>query len=276
MLIHDPLRLANALLPAVLLAGRVEMRYFESDIEIERKADKSPVTKADREAEDILLKALEQVEPDIPVVAEEQFAAGSVPHIGSAFFLVDALDGTREFIKKRAEFTINIGLIVDGKPVFGMIYAPVLKQLFVTTHLDTAVEFDIEPDSKAQSLSSLSARKLQVREVKDEGLVAFASRSNRSEETEQFLSQHNVRETRQVGSSLKFCLIARGDANLYPRLGPTSEWDIAAGHAILEAAGGRVMGLDGQPLVYGKSEQKFLNPHFVAWGGIAAPISISM
>lgn len=268
----DHLRLANGLLPAILEAGRIEMRYYESDVEVERKSDKSPVTEADRAAEAILLAALAELMPDVPVIAEEQVAAGRVPDFGSTFFLVDPLDGTREFIKKRGEFTVNVGLICEGVPVFGLIYAPVLKRLFVTTQPDTALEFELAPTSASASLSALSARKLAVRAPKDGEVIAFASRSHRTEETDAFLESRGVKHTRKVGSSLKFCLIARGEANLYPRLGPTSEWDTAAGHAILSVAGGHVRGLDGTPLVYGKAEQKFLNPEFVAWGGINTPL----
>lgn len=268
----DHLALANGLLPAVLEAGRIEMRYYDSDLNVERKADKTPVTEADREAEVVLLQALAKLMPDVPVVAEEQVASGRVPEINDIFFLVDPLDGTREFIKKRGEFTVNIGLIVSGTPVFGLIYAPVLKRLFVTTGPETALEFELPPASTVTSLSSLCARKLCVRSPKEDCIIAFASRSHRTEETDAFLERHGVTQTRKVGSSLKFCLIASGEADLYPRLGPTSEWDIAAGHAILSIAGGHVAQLDGEPLAYGKVEQKFLNPEFVAWGGIAPPI----
>lgn len=267
----DFLKLANDVLPAVTEAGRIEMRYYDSDIDVERKDDKSPVTAADREAEAVLLQALGRLQPDVPVVAEEQVAAGRVPSIGDTFFLVDPLDGTREFINKRGEFTINIGLIAAGQPVFGLIYAPVLKRLFVTTNPDTALEFELSPQSQMTSLSGLCARKLGVRTPKNEGVVAFASRSHGSEKTDEFLARHKIAETRKVGSSLKFCLIANGEADLYPRMGPTSEWDTAAGHAILSVAGGHVARLDGSPLRYGKREDKFLNPHFVAWGGMAPP-----
>ncbi len=269
----DQLRLANGLLPAVLEAGRIEMRYYETDLEIEHKADKSPVTEADREAEAVLLKALFELMPSVPVIAEEQVAAGRIPQIKDTFFLVDPLDGTREFINKRGEFTVNIGLIDAGIPVFGLIYAPVLKRLFVTTDPQTALEFELPPSSSVSSLSSLCARKLSVRcpKADDETVIAFASRSHRTEETDAFLERQGVTETRKVGSSLKFCLIASGEADLYPRLGPTSEWDTAAGHAILSVAGGHVARLDGTPLTYGKIEQKFLNPEFVAWGGMAMP-----
>ena len=267
----DQLRLANGLLPAVLEAGRIEMRYYESDLEVERKADKSPVTEADREAEAVLLAALNHLMPEVPIIAEEQVAAGNVPAIKDTFFLVDPLDGTREFIKKRGEFTINIGLISGGKPNFGLIYAPVLRRLFVTTDTQTALEFELAPNSSFTSLSALCARKLTVRRPKDGNLIAFASRSHRTEDTDSFLDRQGVTETRKVGSSLKFCLIASGEADLYPRLGPTSEWDTAAGHAILATAGGNVARLDGTALRYGKVEQKFLNPEFVAWGGMDAP-----
>lgn len=267
----DLLKLADGLLPAVLEAGRIEMRHYNSDIEIERKDDKSPVTEADREAEAELLTGLQGVMPGVPVVAEEQAAAGNIPDLDDMFFLVDPLDGTKEFINKRGEFTINIGLVHRGRPMFGMIYAPVLKRLFVTTARNTALEFEIAPQSQVTALSELCARKLAVRRPKDGRMVAFASRSHRTEETDQFLERNGIGETRKVGSSLKFCLIASGEANLYPRFGPTSEWDTAAGHAILNVAGGHVCNLDGSSFVYGKHEQNFINPGFIAWGGIERP-----
>lgn len=267
----DHLWLANCLLPSVLEAGRIQLEIYDSDIEVERKADKSPVTEADRASEVLLMRALKALLPDIPVVAEEQVADGKLPDVSDTFFLVDPLDGTKEFINKRGEFTINIGLICKGEPVFGLIFAPVLKRLFVTTGPDIALEFSLSAKCAATSLSSLSARKLAVRKPKGDGIVAFASRSHKTEETDAYLERNNVATTRRVGSSLKFCLIANGEADLYPRLGPTSEWDTAAGHAILSVAGGQVRGLDGSRFVYGKRDKKFLNPGFIAWGGMDQP-----
>lgn len=254
------------LMPAVLEAGQLEMRYYASDLEVERKDDKSPVTEADRAAEVILVNALQEAVPSVPVVAEEMVSGGTLPEIDDTFFLVDPLDGTREFINKRDEFTINIGLISAGRPRFGIVYAPALGQLFATAGEDDAVACSLSPDSRFSSLDDLNLKPIRARSVDADHLVAFASRSHINEATKSFLERHKVQDTKQAGSSLKFCLIARGEADVYPRLGPTCEWDTAAGHAVLLAAGGSVVNLDGQPLAYGKRDARFLNPHFIAWG----------
>ena len=258
--------LTDALLPAVLEAGRVEMAYYASGVRIQNKADSSPVTAADQEAEVILIKALSAFAPSIAVVAEESSAAGHVAKIGSTFFLVDPLDGTKEFIKKNGDFTINIGLVSKGRPIYGIVYAPAMDQLYVTIGADHAIETRIAPSSSVQSLSECQTARLHTRVPNPEGLIALESRSHRSAATDDFLKQLPISGVRAAGSSLKFCLIARGEADLYPRIGPTCEWDTAAAHAVLEAAGGGVVQVDGSPLVYGKTAAHYLNPHFVAWG----------
>jgi 3'(2'), 5'-bisphosphate nucleotidase len=259
-------RLLEALLPAVLAAGRAEMRHFGSGVAVETKADTTPVTVADHVAEEILLAGIGKAAPGIPVIAEEAVAAGKMPSIGNAFFLVDPLDGTRAFIRQSPEFTINIGLIENRCPVFGIIYAPALAQLFATLAPDKAVEVAIAPDAGPASLADLRTKRLTTRKPNPQALVAFASRSHATESTDAFLQRLPIAEKRRASSSLKFCLIARGEADLYARLGQTSEWDTAAGHAILSAAGGTVTTLEGVPLQYGKSDAGFANPHFVAWG----------
>ena len=266
MLEVDHCKLVHDLLPAVLEAGRLEMKYYASDIEVERKDDRSPVTEADRAAEVILVNALKEAVPNVPIVAEEMVSGGAIPEISDTFFLVDPLDGTREFINKRDEFTINIGLIAGGQPCFGIVYAPALGQLFATIAGNKAVECQLSPETHFSSLEALDLKPIRSRTVDADRLVAFASRSHTNDATKAFLERYKVQETRQAGSSLKFCLIARGEADVYPRLGPTCEWDTAAGHAVLTSAGGSVIELDGGPLAYGKREAKFLNPHFIAWG----------
>lgn len=262
---EDYRSLIDALLPSVLAAGRTEMLHFNAGVEVTTKADATPVTIADHEAEAILAKGLNTVAPGIPVVAEEAMAAGRVPKVDDRFFLVDPLDGTRAYIRNSPEFTINIGLIENQQATFGIIYAPALSQLYVTLGTDEAVEIDIAPDSTETSLSGLAMTRLSGRQSDPKALVAFASRSHAAENTEAFLKQFPIAEKRKASSSLKFCLVAKGEADLYARLGETSEWDTAAGQAILTAAGGCVTTLDGAPLVYGKSEGGFANPHFVAW-----------
>ena len=262
---EDYRSLIDALLPSVLAAGRAEMRHFDAGVEVTTKADETPVTIADHEAEAILTEALNKAAPGVPVVAEEAVAAGRVPKVGERFFLVDPLDGTRAFIRKSPEFTINVGLIENQEATFGIIYVPALSQLYVTLGPSEAVEIEIAPDASNQSLAGLEMKPLNGRDSDPKALVAFASRSHAAESTEAFLSRFPIAEKRKASSSLKFCLVARGEADLYARLGQTSEWDTAAGQAILTAAGGCVTTLDGAPLRYGKGEEGFANPHFVAW-----------
>jgi 3'(2'), 5'-bisphosphate nucleotidase len=258
-------QLAEALLPAVLAAGALEMRYFNKGMKVELKADTTPVTAADREAEAILVAALAQAAPGVPVVAEESMAAGQAPEACSRFFLVDPLDGTRDFVAGRPEFTINVGLVENGRPVFGMVYVPATGRLFVTTAPEAAAEISIAPDD-IRPFGELPWRPIAARCPQPGVLVALDSRSHRTRETADFLAAAGVTRVDPIGSSVKFCLIAAGEADLYARLGPTSQWDTAAGHAILTAAGGSVTTLDGGPLQYGTGPQGYLNPHFVARG----------
>jgi 3'(2'), 5'-bisphosphate nucleotidase len=261
----DEAALVAALLPAVLEAGRIELAYFESPVEVQRKADASPVTAADHEAEAVLLRALGAAAPGVPVVAEELAAAGKVPAIAEEFFLVDPLDGTREFINGFPEFTINIALVRGTTPVFGLVYAPASGQLFATLAAGRACEAAIGPADKTP-FADIAWAPLAARTLAPGKLVALDSRSHPSPKTAAWLDRLGVAERRGVGSSLKFCLIARGAADVYPRFGTTSEWDTAAGHAILAAAGGRVVTAGGAELAYGKAAAGFKNPDFFAWG----------
>jgi 3'(2'), 5'-bisphosphate nucleotidase len=262
----DHALLADALLPAVLAAGRIEMGHYASGVAVETKADTSPVTVADREAEAVLLDGLWRAARGVPVVAEESMALGIVPARGTTFFLVDPLDGTREFINRVGEFTVNIGLVIGEAPVFGIIYAPALELLYVTLGPERAVETRVAPDARVKSFHDCTLAEMRTREPDVGALVALESRSHRTSATEAFLAGYAIAGSRRAGSSLKFCLIARGEADFYPRLGPTKEWDTAAGQAILAAAGGVVATLSGAPLQYGKADRDYLNPDFVAWG----------
>jgi 3'(2'), 5'-bisphosphate nucleotidase len=257
--------LARELLPAVLQAGRIEMNYFTSGVAVEAKADRSPVTAADREAEAVVLQALARIAPEVPVIAEEAFNAGYVPEIGRRFFLVDALDGTSGFIKGKPEFSVNIGLIEAGKPVFGLIYVPPTGALYVTRSDGSAHHAVIAPDSSSAHAAAIPYAQLTSRAPDRANLLAFNSRTAGGAGGE-FLALLNVRDSKPLGSSQKFCLIAEGKGDVYVRFGNTNEWDTAAGQAILEAAGGCVTTIDGKALSYGKSASRFLNPHFVAWG----------
>lgn len=263
--------LSDRLVAAVIEAGAIEMKHYRAGVAVEAKSDESPVTAADREAEVVLLAALARVAPDIPVVAEESAEAGRIPDFRGTCFYVDPLDGTREFINHRDEFTVNIALVENGVPVFGMVYAPALGDLYATHGERLAVQAHIPAEAPFPGAAAIDYRRIEARLPDADALVAVASRSHLTPETEAFLARFTIGARRDAGSSLKFCLMARGEADIYPRLGPTMAWDTAAGHAVLKAAGGTVVRLDGSPLTYGLSTEgsvkdRLRNPHFVAWG----------
>jgi 3'(2'), 5'-bisphosphate nucleotidase len=258
--------LAEDLIDVVRAAGAVEVRHYRAGVPVHTKADASPVTIADQEAEAILLEGLERVAPSVPVVAEEAVAAGIMPERSERFFLVDPLDGTKEFVAERGEFTVNVALVDRGRPVFGIVYAPVVGEIYVTLDNDAAYGGQLCATDTRATLDSCHLERLRTRAPDARALVALTSRSHANAATAQFLQRYGVSGYTAAGSSRKFCVIARGEADLYPRLGPTREWDTAAGHAILAAAGGSVTTLDGAALLYGKAEQGYLNPPFVAWG----------
>jgi 3'(2'),5'-bisphosphate nucleotidase len=267
-------RFLKALCDMALAAGAAIMDVRRGGAEAEVKKDGSPVTVADRRAEAIILAGLKRLAPQTPVVAEEEAAAGRVPSTDGEFFLVDPLDGTKEFLRttdNRGEFTVNIGLIRDGAPVAGVVFAPALGKLWLARP-DQAWAATV--DDRGPGLFSLGALEpIRVRRVPAGGVTAIASRSHSTPETDAYLDLYPVADRRSVGSSLKFCVVAEGEADLYPRLGRTMEWDTAAGDAVLRAAGGLTVTLDGEPLRYGKrnlaNEADFANPHFVALGDVA-------
>ena len=262
--------LAEALVVVARDAGRAIMGHYRRGVAVETKADASPVTAADREAEDIILAGLCRCAPDVPVVAEESMAAGARARIGDRFFLVDPLDGTREFINRRDEFTVNIALVESGRPVFGLVYAPAAGRMYVTLGRAQAVSLRVDPDrAETIALTGPDVRPLATRPASGGRLTILASRSHLDDGTRQFLSFYPDVELRSAGSSLKFCVVAAGEADIYPRLGPTMEWDTAAGHAVVTAAGGRVTTADGNDLAYGKVETGFLNPGFVVWADVS-------
>jgi 3'(2'), 5'-bisphosphate nucleotidase len=264
-------RLAEGLLGPVLAAGRVQMRHFGAGVAVETKADRSPVTVADRESEALILEALAQLAPDIPVIAEEEVTAGRVPAIGASFFLVDPLDGTKGFVKGRPNFTIKIGLIEQRQPTFGLIYAPALHDFYVTLGTAEAVNTPLAPDAPERRLNDCGLTRIRTRVPDPDALRALVSHSHLTKATTRLLESYGVAETRALASSLKFGLLAKGEADLYARAGPTSEWDTAAGHAILSAAGGSVTRVDGTPLLYGNAAKNFENPDFIAWARTPLP-----
>lgn len=246
--------LAASLCEIAHRAGSEILAVYESDFAVLDKSDGSPVTEADTRAERVILDGLAACAPDVAVVAEESFAAGNIPDVdGQPFFLVDPLDGTKEFIRRTDEFTVNIALIEDGMPAAGVVHVPALDETYWTAGDGTAW----------RRRGGRAAERIECRRP-GKRLVAIASRSHRNAETDAWLERYDIADVVSAGSSLKFCRIAEGVADMYPRLGTTMEWDIAAGHAIVNAAGGSVEHLDGGPLVYGKPG--FRNPHVVARG----------
>ena len=245
-------------------AGAIIMRHYEEGTQARKKSDQSPVTDADEEGEAFILAELAKEFPGIAVVAEEEVAAGRLPAIERRFFLVDPLDGTKEFINRNGEFTVNVAEIKGGIAVRGVVYAPAKNRLFVGETpggaFEIAANIDTLPDFDRMC-------PISVRAAPQDALIAVASRSHRDKKTEEYLAHYPVTEFITAGSSLKFCLVAAGEADIYPRHGRTMEWDTAAGHAVLLAAGGSVKQLDGSPFVYGKTADGFANPFFVARGG---------
>ena len=236
-------------------AGAAILEIYETDFAVEAKADASPVTEADRTAEDIIVGALgDELGQSFPIVSEEAFAGGASPDVaGTPFWLVDPLDGTKEFIKRNGEFTVNIALVADGRPLLGVVHAPALGATYWGS-----------PDGAFCETEEGAPRRIACRAPPADGLVALVSRSHRTPEVDAFLADYAIKEESSAGSSLKFCLVAAGRADIYPRLGRTMEWDTAAGQALACFAGGGVTTLDGAALSYGKPG--FENPHFVVRG----------
>ena len=255
--------LFDRLLPTIHRAGKEIMQIYASDIEIKHKADSSPVTLADEAAEELILEALKQAAPEIPVISEEAASAGFIPAISERFFLVDPLDGTKEFINKRDEFTINVGLIVNKVPEFGIVYAPALNKIYYNTSVSEAYSADLNHNDADPKLANV--KQITTSPPKKSELIAVASRSHLNEATKAFLEKFDISNSISAGSSLKFCLLAQAEADIYPRLAPTKEWDTAAGDAVLRAAGGTVTREDGTPLLYGKTKEDYLNTSFIAW-----------
>jgi 3'(2'), 5'-bisphosphate nucleotidase len=244
-------------------AGQPVLDLFRTGTSVRTKSDASPVTEADLAAEKVILRELRILLPEVPVISEEQTETHQlVPD--EPFVLVDPLDGTREFIAKREEFTINIAVIAKGQPIAGAVYAPALGQLWYSGA--ESFRLDIAPGSEIGQ--EIRAPPVKVRSPLSGGLSALVSRSHSDPATEAFLAQITLLDRRPMGSSLKFCRIAEGSADLYVRLGPTHEWDTAAGDAILTAAGGQVVDRSGSGLRYGKTESGFRHEGFIASGGL--------
>ncbi|UWQ22976.1 3'(2'),5'-bisphosphate nucleotidase CysQ [Jannaschia sp. W003] len=242
---------------AIRAGERIMEIYEGDDFEVRSKSDASPVTEADEAADAIISDGLRAAFPKAAVVTEEQSATHDLSVMD--FFIVDPLDGTKEFVQRRGDFTVNIAWVRDGVPVAGVVYAPAKGRLFRTTPQGGAVEEEGPFDGDSMS----AGRPVSVRDSDNDALLVVASKSHRSPELEDYIGRYAVADSKAAGSSLKFCLVATGEADIYPRLGPTMEWDTAAGDAVLRAAGGQVVRAeDLQPLRYGKAG--FRNPHFIA------------
>ena len=243
---------------ALEAGDRIMEVYAAEDFDVRAKSDASPVTEADEAADALISAGLRAAFPDAALVTEEQ----SATHSESArdFFIVDPLDGTKEFVQRRGDFTVNIAWVEDGVPVRGVVYAPAKERLFWTRADGTTVEESAPFDKETPG----EATELKVRTPDESALLVVASKSHRDQATDDYIGKYQVADMRSAGSSLKFCLVATGEADLYPRLGRTMEWDTAAGHAVLLGAGGRVVRFDDHSeLGYGKSG--FENPFFIAY-----------
>ena len=247
-----------------LEAGEVIMQIYQSpDFDVRSKSDDSPVTAADEAADALISAGLRAAFPNVPLVTEEQ--AGSHSQTVSTFLIVDPLDGTKEFVQRRGDFTVNIAYVENGVPTRGVVYAPAQGRLFYTNAIGMSVEEAGVIDKDSMGVS----QPIAVTTPDNAALMVVASKSHRDQATDDYIAGYAVRDMKSAGSSLKFCLVATGEADLYPRLGRTMEWDTAAGHAVLSGAGGRVVRFDDHsPLTYGKPG--FANPFFIAYApGVA-------
>lgn len=258
-IVVDQEALVSVMRKLALQAGDAIMEIYDrDDFEVREKSDESPVTEADEAADKLISAGLRKAFPDIPLVTEEQ--AESHDQVVTTFLIVDPLDGTKEFVKRRGDFTVNIAYVENGEPMRGVVYAPARERLFYTRADGKAVEekgpFDPESPGETSPIG--------VRMPNNDALLVVASKSHRDQATDDYISHYKVEDLRSAGSSLKFCLVATGEADLYPRLGRTMEWDTAAGHAVLTGAGGTVVAFDDKtPLRYGKVD--FANPFFIAY-----------
>jgi len=238
-------------------AGEKIMEIYASDVKVSSKSDNSPVTIADKISEKIIIDDLKILDPATPVIAEELVSEGQIPTINKKFWLIDPLDGTKEFINKQINFTVNIALIEKSYPSLGIIYKPTTKEIFYA-YDEKAYYAQVDQNNKISNIKLLKLKK-----VKNQSLNIVMSKTHNSSGEKELLNNYNVNDTFFMGSSIKFCHLALGNAHLYPRIGRTMEWDTAAGHAILKFAGGKILTLSGEELRYGK--KGFINPGFVSY-----------
>lgn len=251
--------IATVIRKLAIEAGEKIMKIYDADdFEVKSKSDESPVTIADETADTLISAGLRAAFPDAALVTEEQSETHS--ETSNTFFIVDPLDGTKEFIHRRGDFTVNIAYVEDGIPTLGVVYAPAKQRLFITDA--DGVSFEEIGAYKADEVGEM--KRISVSTPDEDALIVVASKSHLTDETKDYIGKYNVKDSRSAGSSLKFCLVATGEADIYPRVGRTMEWDTAAGQAVLQGAGGRVVRFDNhEPLTYGKPI--FENPFFIAY-----------
>lgn len=243
---------------ALQAGARIMDIYNADDFEVKTKSDESPVTAADEAADAIISAGLREAFPELLLVTEEQ--SETHENFGDTFLIVDPLDGTKEFINRRGDFTVNIALVENGIPTRGVVYAPAKERMFYTN--DRGVSVEEQGPFQFENVGKVA--KISVSEPDNSALMVVASKSHRDQATDDYIAKYQVRDSKSAGSSLKFCLVATGEADLYPRLGRTMEWDTAAGHAVLKGAGGDVVRFDDHsPLMYGKPD--YANPFFIAY-----------
>tara|TARA_Y100000768_G_C23921527_1_gene655179 strand:+ start:328 stop:1125 length:798 start_codon:yes stop_codon:yes gene_type:complete len=245
-------------------AGEVILNYYNENVDVIYKDDKSPLTKADLASHKIITDSIKKITPDIPILSEEEFIDWKIRKKWKKYWLIDPLDGTKEFIKKNDEFTVNIALIENNRPILGVIYTPALNELFYS--IKNFGSYKILTKKKLNTLKE--AKRISINKKKSNKIKIVGSRSHSNPILDKWVNKNfNEFDILQKGSSLKFCLIAEGSADIYPRFGPTSEWDIAAGHIILEEAGGKLKSIDNKEILYNEKEN-ILNPEFFAYSNI--------
>ena len=245
-------------------AGEVILNYYNENVDVIYKDDESPLTKADLASHKIITDSIKKITPDIPILSEEEFIDWKIRKKWKKYWLIDPLDGTKEFIKKNDEFTVNIALIENNRPILGVIYTPALNELFYS--IKNFGSYKILTKKKLNTLKD--AKRISINKKKSNKIKIVGSRSHSNPILDKWVNKNfNEFDILQKGSSLKFCLIAEGSADIYPRFGPTSEWDIAAGHIILEEAGGKLKSIDNKEILYNEKEN-ILNPEFFAYSNI--------
>lgn len=262
-LLAYPKALVNQVKRIALTAGEITLEYFDECgfVDVETKEDGSPVTVADKEAEKLITAGLKEILPDVKVIGEESVSDGFLPDVDGddCFWMVDPIDGTHNFIQGSPEYSVNIALIKNKRPFLGVIYAPATGELYSACLGEPAMRLNVYTEKE---------KEIRVRKPVKRGLVVTVSHMrDDSGLLDNFLKDYKVAKTMNLGSSLKMCAVACGKADIYPRFGPTGEWDTAAGHAILQSAGGDIVGLSGEEFIYGKASSKFINSGFIAASG---------